>query len=784
MSVQARMVVLALAVVAGAAPAQEVPAAATPADIYAASARQIIGQSSVPESGAQFVTPPGEPLVPLAEQPYARWIEGPQALLSRIADLARSGQPVVDLGVVGKLAVGTPFDEAATALLEAQIQALPVAPEQFAQAQLAGKELRIGETSLRAILLPGPVKLDAKAADTLKQFAQAGGLLIAWRVLPPDLAEPLWGLKPDAKVEERVVQKGSAAFVPHDLAQVTRLVRGLGADLFLYPPSRDVAFCHRRAEGADVYVIVNTGGQRVDAHATIRCDKMPVVRDLASGQERPGLGVDAQDGHVLMPLDLAPCQAIALVFKDPLSERRVTRAPGLQRASVDWKDGTALIAGWARLAGQYSVRLADGRRARATVTGLPAELSLAGAWEFEPEQAYEREAAQVTELRAAPVETEDQRQYAKSDLDTVGWDVVAPGDPLPFLQPTWHANWLTYQGDGVQKWFRKSFDLADDVRAADVTASVDNGYELFVNGEKVGEDGNWEQAENYDVTGLLRRGKNVLALHATNQGAIAAAIVQARVTLANGETLRILTDGTWKMADAEAEGWAKADFDDSGWGAPTVGDKPPCAPWGNVPGLPPEGETARPVCFRFDLPPGTSRIVLPEWASVGALFVGGEEVPVAGNAADLSGVPAGQRTTAALILKGGRAETPAIQCECAPGQIALGSWTQQGYSRYSGVAAYSRKIRLPREYRDRPLILDLGEVGTAAEVTVNGRAAGVRSMPPYQYDLAGVAKAGENEIKVLVANTLANARTDTGPKSGLIGPVRLIPFEEVQITVR
>jgi hypothetical protein len=314
---------------------------------------------------------------------------------------------------------------------------------------------------------------------------------------------------------------------------------------------------------------------------------------------------------------------------------------------------------------------------------------------------------------------------------------------------------------------------------------VDNGYELFVNGEKVGEDGNWEQAENYDVTGLLHKGKNVLAVHSTNQGAIAAAIVQARVSLANGETLRILTDGTGKMADAEAEGWAKADFDDSGWGAATVGDKPPCAPWGNVPGLPAEKESARPVCFRFDLPPGTSRIVLPEWASVGALFVGGEEVPVAGNAADLSGVPAGQRTTATLVLGGGRAETPAIQCECAPGQIALGSWTQQGYSRYSGVATYSRKIRLPKEYQGRPLILDLGEVGVAAEVTgPEGRTFGVRSMPPYQFDVTGIGKPGWDEITVRVANTLANARTDSSPKSGLIGPVRLIPFEKVQITVR
>jgi hypothetical protein len=238
------------------------------------------------------------------------------------------------------------------------------------------------------------------------------------------------------------------------------------------------------------------------------------------------------------------------------------------------------------------------------------------------------------------------------------------------------------------------------------------------------------------------------------------------------------------MGEAGPEGWAKVEFDDSGWKGPEVGPKPPGGPWGNVPGLPPETRTEQAVCYRFALPPGTSRVSLPKELPVKAMFVGGKEMTAREGVADLKAVPLNERGLATVIVLGGEAMAPAVTCDCEPGQIALGSWTTQGFSRYSGVATYSRRVRLPKEYLGRPLILDLGDVGTVAEVSgPNGRTFGVRCMPPYQFDVTGLGKPGWDTLRIAVASTLATAQKENGAPAGLIGPVRLIPCERVEVRI-
>ena len=70
----------------------------------------------------------------------------------------------------------------------------------------------------------------------------------------------------------------------------------------------------------------------------------------------------------------------------------------------------------------------------------------------------------------------------------------------------------------------------------------------------------------------------------------------------------------------------------------------------------------------------------------------------------------------------------------------------------------------------------------AAEVSVNGRLAGVRYAAPYSFDLSDLAVVGENVVEVTVANTLANFYSEGFPTkhvlagqtvSGLLGPVQI-----------
>jgi beta-galactosidase/beta-glucuronidase len=93
---------------------------------------------------------------------------------------------------------------------------------------------------------------------------------------------------------------------------------------------------------------------------------------------------------------------------------------------------------------------------------------------------------------------------------------------------------------------------------------------------------------------------------------------------------------------------------------------------------------------------------------------------------------------------------------------------------------YRKTISLTKEQAaSKKVLLDLGRVVASAEVVVNGKTIGIKAMSPWEFDVAGKIRAGDNQIEILVYNTLGNhflttpsqyiGRTD----SGLMGPVKL-----------
>ena len=114
----------------------------------------------------------------------------------------------------------------------------------------------------------------------------------------------------------------------------------------------------------------------------------------------------------------------------------------------------------------------------------------------------------------------------------------------------------------------------------------------------------------------------------------------------------------------------------------------------------------------------------------------------------------------------------------APSNTALGSWTDDEAHRYfSGVAAYETSIHLPAV--QSPAYLDFGDgtpvaiaehnsgsgmrammeapVREAAVVYINGKRAGSVWCPPYRVEVSGLLQAGENRIRIAVANLAINA---------------------------
>ena len=115
---------------------------------------------------------------------------------------------------------------------------------------------------------------------------------------------------------------------------------------------------------------------------------------------------------------------------------------------------------------------------------------------------------------------------------------------------------------------------------------------------------------------------------------------------------------------------------------------------------------------------------------------------------------------------------------------------------FSGVSTYTKTFSTPSDYKSgEPLLLDLGEVGDLAEVTVNGQAFAALWHSPFRLDIGKAVTSGENQLEIKVANRWVNRIVgDAQPEaekiaytvmpmysadapllpSGLIGPVQLL----------
>ncbi|MDR3227913.1 MAG: hypothetical protein LBT53_00625 [Puniceicoccales bacterium] len=160
----------------------------------------------------------------------------------------------------------------------------------------------------------------------------------------------------------------------------------------------------------------------------------------------------------------------------------------------------------------------------------------------------------------------------------------------------------------------------------------------------------------------------------------------------------------------------------------------------------------------------------------------------AGGAAGAGGLPDG---TAEMVLRvrfesgyyGGAAFPEPVKLECAEGLVRLGDWGRLGdLQYYSGGAIYTKRFTLGVEQRRQRCVLDLGNVGVSCEVRLNGKSVGVRTCPPWRFDISAFVASGANVLEVEVCNTLNNhyqtiptryKRPVTRAPSGLLGPVKI-----------
>ena len=136
---------------------------------------------------------------------------------------------------------------------------------------------------------------------------------------------------------------------------------------------------------------------------------------------------------------------------------------------------------------------------------------------------------------------------------------------------------------GKPVFFRKSFDIGEpDVTkgSSKIEIAADNTYILLVNGKRVGAGDNWNEGTVYDITALLVKGENTIAIEAASPDAMAGVVARVTIKSKDGKTHDFSTDKSWKSTLTPKKKWEQLKYDDSKWEAShEFGPLGKTAPW-------------------------------------------------------------------------------------------------------------------------------------------------------------------------------------------------------------
>jgi len=149
-------------------------------------------------------------------------------------------------------------------------------------------------------------------------------------------------------------------------------------------------------------------------------------------------------------------------------------------------------------------------------------------------------------------------------------------------------------------------------------------------------------------------------------------------------------------------------------------------------------------------------------------------------------------------IEGGDVEVLEPEVEAPQPPAQLGPWEDLGLDSFSGTVGYEFSFAVAADYLEQPVFLDLGEVCYSAWVYLNGEQLPPLLWRPHVIEVSRFLRGGDNHLRVVVTNTLANQACSEAVveqakqagwlntyydralpmmrqslRSGLIGPVKL-----------
>lgn len=357
---------------------------------------------------------------------------------------------------------------------------------------------------------------------------------------------------------------------------------------------------------------------------------------------------------------------------------------------------------------------------------------------------------------------------------------------------------------GSRLTFVGHFRADEPIAHGKVQVAVAAVAAVYVDDEPLGRLGGFDpyriqmRAQPFNLPNL-GAGEHELRIDLSDPGGRAPLTVDLRASSASGSVMTFTSGRNWRARRDDAPEMpvrlhGSQDGDGPAWHLYRRAHPLPNAAWiegkqpSDVLDLPLVPPVPEPVAQRFEwtIPPGAVAMSLRLVDAQDArLRVDGHEVPLASEGdVSLPTDDAAPARLASLDVRsrqlGGAVLAAPVTYSFGVGTLRAGSWVGQGLRSYSGAVRMRRKLHL--DYAQLGMRLDLGNVRGTVEARLNGRSLGQRFIAPYRFDLGDAICVGENELELVVTNTLGNFLSTWSPtrgwspdqfECGVFGPVTL-----------